>query len=164
MRGWALAVVVLGLVACNGEDEGEVGEPGTDAGGPFEAVWGEDAFTLQIVDNGVPAPGGSHYLGMVQTDCVDPDDPGCWTGESCIHYDLDYTVLYCHEFTPAPSPYTALTLSYGADPMTLQQGQETAFPGPELRGRVTYYIEGSTDCAVWGHDPSYYAHLSCDVY
>ena len=135
-----------------------------DTGGSVEAdamevsvTWGASSVDLSIA-NGDGA--GDYWFGLAETgDSADP-----WTGEDCyLGYDFQTTdgnLSYCH-----PSSSTGVSLAYGGDVSALAEGSETVFGSADFDGTVTYFLEDSTTgaCWTWGHSPSYYDALACDV-
>ena len=98
----------------------------------------------------------SWWMGVAVTD---PRED-IWTGEDCFNGDtLDgETLLYCH-----PLNDSRTTLAFGADPLTLTPGEETALQDASICESLTFYFFETTTLSCWvaGHTPDYYAGL-CD--
>ena len=155
MRGFC---VVALCAACNGTTTAPVTtiddtSPDSSLSGLFSVSCDEDSLDISIYRS----RDRSWWMGVAVTDPRE-DDP--WTGEDCHRGDtLDgESYLYCH---PLDENITRLT--FGADPLTLQPGEQTALHGPDICDSLTFYFFETTTTGCWvaGHTADYYEGL-CD--
>ncbi len=151
------AALFLSLIGC---EEGDSSTSESESA-PFSVWENWETNSLEIT---VDAPEGSTYhLGIVETgESCDYGLGNCWTGEDCFQGYND--LVYCH-----PVGSEGLSLRYGGDFQTLEEGNQTVFEGQsnndgvDFDGSVTFMLESDEDgsCWAWGDDPSYYADLGC---
>ena len=99
----------------------------------------------------------SWWMGMAVTDARED----VWTGEDCFLGDTTDSgdeVLYCHPINDVNT-----TLTFGAAPLTLTPGEQTALPDYNICPSLTFYFFETTTEGCWtaGHTPDYYEGL-CD--
>lgn len=99
----------------------------------------------------------SWWMGMAVTDAGED----LWSGEDCFLGDTTDSgdeVLYCH-----PLDEVNTTLTFGAAPLTLIPGEQTALLSSDICPSLTFYFFETTTESCWtaGHTPDYYAGL-CD--
>ncbi|MFT5680145.1 MAG: hypothetical protein ACI8RZ_001050 [Myxococcota bacterium] len=153
-------VVCFWLVtACNGTTNTTNTTTVTDTGSDTSAL--QSTFSVSCDEDSLDVSiyrgrDQSWWMGMAVTD----PRAEVWTGEDCFIGDtLDgEAVLYCH-----PLNDSRTTLTFGADPLTLIPGEQTALIDSDICESLTFYFFETTTLGCWvaGHTPDYYAGL-CD--
>jgi hypothetical protein len=147
------------LAGCSGTTTTTTTTTGPDTGPDtlplsslFNVTCDEDSLNVSIYRG----RGQSWWMGMAVTD---PREE-VWTGEDCYHGDTveGVEVRYCH-----PLSDTRTSLTFGAAPLTLTPGEQTALQDADICESLTFYFFETTTEGCWaaGHTPDYYAGL-CD--
>ena len=110
----------------------------------FAINWNGNDVSLNIANGS-----GTYFFGMAETTCGDPAN--CWTGEDCYLGFADYA--FCH-----PADATGVALTHVDTLDAIVDGSTTIL---EADLHITYYVEDSADCWIWGDDVTYYAGLGC---
>ena len=151
----ALMFVALGAIACRGNPDADPDDTAPPGDVPAVApsvhvTWSgsQVASTLEVeIDD--PAGRTSWSFGMAETEAGEAG----WYGEDCFVGLGAYT--HCHAFEG-----DTLVLQRVRTPAEVESGESTLFwPGMNL----TYVLDDGDDCWVWGHDPSYYDPLGCEL-